>query len=352
MWEREDRYRGAVKESQPAGPASVEALRDTLREASGRADLEFDGVPRSLAGGFYAEMLRFSLADPPPGLVGQLVARIVPNATAGEWEATIQRSVAEQGFPTPDVRLSVGPTSPLGRYLIVMDLVDGRPPLDGLGARIVLTRLPRMARDLPGQLARLAAQLHALDPEPLSDRLEALRSTVPSSTAGFVEEQTAAATALGRNDLAAAGERLLATEPASQAAVISHGDLHPFNLLLTDSGPTLIDWTVARVADPGFTVAFTELVLANPPVALPAAGSALLRPVARSLARRFMAEYHALTTGTPGAVGPESLDWHRKVHALRILVELAGWEGAGNGPGPGHPWYLMEPLARRLLLAE
>ena len=59
-------------------------LLETLREATGRADLEFTAPPTPLAGGFYAEMLRFRLADPPAPLDRDLVARIVavPISTA------------------------------------------------------------------------------------------------------------------------------------------------------------------------------------------------------------------------------------------------------------------------------
>ena len=89
-----------------ANTPTTAALLATLREVTGRADLEFVAPPTPLSGGFYAEMLRFRLADPPADLDRELVARIVPNPAAGVWEATIQRAVADQGFPTPAVRLT------------------------------------------------------------------------------------------------------------------------------------------------------------------------------------------------------------------------------------------------------
>jgi len=75
----------------------------------------------------------------------------------------------------------------------------------------------------------------------------------------------------------------LTTEPTSTVRAITHGDLHPFNLLVTPDGPSLIDWTVARVAHPGFTLGFTDLMLANPPIPLPKVGAAMLRPVGRNI---------------------------------------------------------------------
>jgi aminoglycoside phosphotransferase (APT) family kinase protein len=328
---------------------STTLLLDTLRDATGRAGLEFTTGPTRLLGGFYAEMLRFRLADPPAGLDRDLVARIVPNPEAGAWEAAIQRAVADQGFPTPAVRLTVDETGPLGRYLIVMDAVDGQPPMAGLGIATIATQIPNLVRRLPDQLARIAADLHNLDAEPLAAQLDALHTTFPTTTAGFIEEQAVYAESLGRPDIAAVAARLVATEPPSSVRVITHGDLHPFNLLVTPAGTSLIDWTVARVAHPGFTIGFTDLMLANPPIPLPKAGAALLHPVGRNIAKRFLSTYRRLTDGTPAAVDDENLEWHRKVHALRILVELAGWDANGTRPTAGHPWLILERVAERSL---
>lgn len=329
-------------------PTTAELL-DALRDATGREDLEFVEPPERLTGGFYAEMWRFRLADAPYDLDRELVARIVPNPAAGAWESTIQRAVADQGFPTPAVRLTVAETSPLGRFVIVMDAVQGQPPMAGLGIGTIATQIPELVRHLPDQLAKIAADLHHLDPEPLSTQLAGLDAPFPLTTAGFIEEQAGYATALGRPDIAAAAGRLLAGEPASAQQMITHGDLHPFNLLVSADGPVLIDWTVARIADPGFTLGFTALMLANPPIPLPKAGAALLRPIGRNIAKRFLSTYRELTDGTPAAVDADNLDWHRKVHALRILVELAGWDANGTRPTRGHPWLILEPVAQQLL---
>jgi aminoglycoside phosphotransferase (APT) family kinase protein len=329
-------------------PTSSQLL-DTLRVVTGRRDLEYVAPPARLTGGFYAEMLRFRLADAPPDLDRDLVARIVPDPAAGEWESTIQRAVAEQGFPTPAVRLVVPPAAPLGRYLIVMDAIDGSPPMSGLGFGALAREIPTLVRGLPDQLANLAARLHGLDADVLGRELESLGHGVPTTTAGFVEHQMNRAEASGRPDLVAAGARLLAGAPSNEATVITHGDLHPFNVLLTDDGPMLVDWTVARVADPAFTVGFTELVLANPPIAVPGPVAAVLRRLGRNLAGRFVTTYRSLTDGTRAAVDRRRLDWHRDVHALRILVELAVWDAAGTRPSSGHPWLVLEPVAVRLL---
>lgn len=293
-------------------------------------------------------MLRFGLADPPAGLDGELVARIVPDPNLGAWEAQVQGYVAAQGFPTPRVRLTETADSPLGRWLIVMDHIDGTPPMAGLGIATIASQIPNLLRHLPDQLATISASLHSLDPEPLAEQLTGLDSRLPRTTAGFVEHQMTVADAVGDEALAAAGSVLLRTEPSSTARVISHGDLHPFNLLIADGNPVLIDWTLSRVAHPAFTIAFTDLMLSNPPIALPKAGRLALAPVTSSISRRFLRRYRELSPPV-GQVTAEELAWHRKVHALRILVELAGWDAAGTRPTHGHPWLLLEPVARREL---
>lgn len=329
-------------------PTSV-GLLETLREATGRPELDYTVDPVPLTGGFYAELLRFRLTDPPGHLAGDLVARIVPDSDHGAWEAAIQRHVADEGFPTPAVRLTAPATSPLGRHLVVMDHVDGHPPMAGLGLITVARQTPALIRRLPDQLARIAAQLHTVDPEPLAAELDALGGAIPTTTAGSITRHIDRAAALDRPDLVEAGHRLLDARPPVEAEVVTHGDLHPFNLLDTDRGPMLIDWTEARIADPAFTLGFTHLMLAHPPIALPRIGASLLAPVARDMARRFLRRYRALTDGTPAAVDTRRLDWHRDVHALRIVVSVAEWEATGSRPTSGHPWLVLEPIASALL---
>ncbi len=329
------------------GIDTADGLLATLRAATGRDGLAYAEPPVALQGGYYAEMVRFVLADPPADLAGVLVARIVPNPVTAAWEAALQRDVARQGFPTPAVRLVTGADTPLGRSLLVMDHVDGRSTLSGLHGLGILTQIPAVVRHLPDQLATLAARLHTLDPDRVAAELEALDGGIPTTTAGFVEAQLWLAATAERPELVAAAERLLAAEPPSTRRVISHGDLHPFNVLVTADGPVLIDWTVARVAHPGFTLGFTDLMLSHPPVELPGPGAAALGPLGRLLARRFHRTYRALAA-PQDQVSDEELAWHRNVHALRILVELAGWDAAGTRP-TSHPWLILEPVARRLL---
>lgn len=325
-----------------AGP-----LLDTLRAHVGDPSLRFAVGPTPLTGGFDAVLLRFRLAGSPAGLEGDLVARLPGSDAMGEWESTIQRHVAEQGFPTPRVRITAAPDGPLGRFLVVMDLVDGRPALEGVSTPQMLRRLPTLLRRLPDDLASTAARLHALDPAGLASELEAVASRhgLPVTVPEFVEREIEAARDAGRPEVADAGERLLARRPAGVVPVIAHGDLHPLNLLATPSGSVLIDWTLGRVADPAFSIGFADLVLGHPPLPSGAVGRAM-GVAAASIHRRFRATYRRLAAGTPGAVDDERVAWHRGVHGLRILSELARWEASGREVPSGHPWRSLAPVAR------
>ncbi len=323
-------------------------LLDSIRAATGIAQLELRHPPEHLSGGYYAEMVRFRLDGAPPELDRDLVARIVPNPATGRTEAAVQAYVADHGVATPRVRLTCPETSALGRFAIVMDLVDGRPPLAGIGGTALVRQLPLLVRGLPEQLAEVAARLHQIDPAPLEQELRALDTGVPVTATEFVELQLLGATVAGAPELVDAAEELLGHEPRSPARAVTHGDLHPFNLLERPDGPVLIDWTLAAVAHPAFTLSFTCLLLEHPPVELPRAARAGLRPVGRRMSRRFVDAYRRTSEDAAEHLDPEALDWHRRLHALRICVELAGWD-AGDGRPPHHPWTIMEPTARSVL---
>ncbi len=217
--------------------------------------------------------------------------------------------------------------------------------LAGLDGVRVVGQIPNLLRGLPDQLAGLAAALHALDADAVAAELDALGYGIATTSRGFVEAQLRLAAVAVRPDLVAVGEQLIATEPPGARRVISHGDLHPFNVLETSGGPVLIDWTVALVAHPGFTLGFTDLVLSNPPIDVPRAAAPALRWVGRRMARRFHRTYRSLASPAD-LVSVEELAWFRKVHELRIVVELAGWEAAGSMPRR-HPWLLMRPIVER-----
>jgi aminoglycoside phosphotransferase (APT) family kinase protein len=151
----------------------------------------------------------------------------------------------------------------------------------------------------------------------------------------------------GRPDLAGAARWLADHPPAPAPDVICHGDLHPFNLLADGARVTVLDWSTALLAPRAHDVAFTSLLLSEPPLHVPGWQRPLVRMFGRLLARRFVRGYQRQAATT---VGSGELRWHQAVVCLRALVEVAGWEHEGIADTrAGHPWLVSGPVfAQRL----
>ncbi len=320
-------------------------LLDALRTATDTPGLDYARPPERLTGGYWAELVAFRLAHAPADLDRELVARVMPDVALAHKETIVQRSVAAQGFPTPTVRLSGGTDSPLGRPFMVMDRADGAPLLDGLDGLTALVRVPRIAVRIPDTLGTIAAQLHRLDSEPV--RAE-LGPGTPTTIDELVDMLGNWAWTLGRGDLAGAARWLSANPPPPAPAVICHGDLHPFNVLVDQRGAvTVLDWSTALLAPATYDVAFTSLMLSEPPVAVPQPVRPVVYALGRWLTRRFCRQYERA-----GGVRVDAgaLAWYQGVVALRALVEVANWAAAGELESrAGHPWLVIGPaLAGRL----
>jgi len=320
-------------------------LIEVLRVAAGRPDLEYERPPEPLRGGFWAELLTFSLARPPDGWPAELVARLMPETQSAGKEMIVHRAVAAAGYPTPRVRASGGPDDGLGRAFIVMDRAAGRSALSGLDSGLTLAGVRRVLQ-VPGLLATVMAQLHALDPELVRGELETVREA-PVTVPGLLAAVARLAGEYGRPDLAAAAGWLADHPPRTAPDVICHGDLHPFNLLDDGGQVTVLDWSTALLAPRGYDAGFTALLLSEPPVRVPAWQRPLLRWFGRALARRFLRGYQRRAGTT---VKPGELSWYQGLVCLRSLVEVAGWVHDGMADThAGHPWLALGPaLARRL----
>jgi aminoglycoside phosphotransferase (APT) family kinase protein len=329
-------------------PASEEALLEVLRRRTGAPELRYARPPVRLTGGFWAEILAVRLEGAPPELDRELIVRIMPDETTAKRETIVQGGVVAQGFPAPPIRLAGGPDDGLGRAYMVMDHATGRPPLAGLEGRAFLADLPRTVTKLPDLLARVSAQLHALDPSPVRASLASMSGAVFDvwSALGYLERQALAA---DRPDLAGVASWMESQSPPVEPAVICHGDLHPFNLLVDGDMVTVIDWSVALVAHPAFDLGYTSMILAMPPLSMPRALRPIVRAGGRGMSRRFLKAYRRCAS-SPTEVTSGVLDWYAGLHCLRALVEAAGWVYAGTiAERQGHPWLTLAPeMASRL----
>lgn len=298
--------------------------------------------PTPLTGGFWASMYRLRLTGQPASVPSDVVFRIAPDAAMGAKELAVQRTVAEQGYPTPRVRLSGPADDGLGGTWSVMDFAAGSPPLNDLNGLAALRRAPGLLTGLPRQLATAMSALHALDPEPATSAIDGAAPTVAWRVDDLLDHFEGAAALLGRPDLVTAVQTLARTRPATGRTVICHGDLHPFNLLGDDDGrTTVVDWTGALRAEPAYDVAFTSMVLANPPLDAPRPLGAVISRVGRFLSRRFISTYRVMAPDNDLA----ALDWNRGLHGVRILIDGASRQARHGLDPAGHPFGALAPAA-------
>jgi aminoglycoside phosphotransferase (APT) family kinase protein len=216
---------------------------------------------------------------------------------------------------------------------------SGDRPMEGLDGELVARVMP--AADVAAR--EIAVQSHlskagyptpavrlAGEPGPHLDRAWMLMDRAP-----------------GRPLLAALARWLARSQPASNRFAICHGDLHPLNILTHSSGDTVIDWSATQITDPAYDIAYTQLLLGNPPLEAPRVLRPAITIAGRVLSRRFTRTYERLS-GSP--VEPDQLAWYATLHTLRIFTEVATWRAQGQlDQHRGHPfWALLEPLGRKV----
>lgn len=173
-------------------------------------------------------------------------------------EARMMTWVGEHGIPVPTVFDADGAD-------LVMERIDGRSLLDGLGERP--WRVPAVGRVL--------ANLHRrLDRVPIAPWMP----------------------------------QRYEPDPAVVRLGVLHCDLHPDNVMLGPRGPVLIDWTRSCAGDRGADLAQTWIVLAD--LGLPAGG------LERML--QLGARWVLLRTFARGVDRDEALRWLPRIAADRI----------------------------------
>jgi tRNA A-37 threonylcarbamoyl transferase component Bud32 len=177
-----------------------------------------------------------------PGQVVKLFKAGVP-ARLGKHEARMTRAAFAQGAPAPEV---YGEVNLDGRFGFVMRRFDG-PTLRDL----ILTKevTPEQAGTM---LATLYMSVHRTRPPP---KVVSLRDWIEAVSRQSVD-------VLPR-DIAAGVLELIDRLPVAEG--LCHTDLHPGNVIMTTSGPKIIDWVCAVRAHTVFDlgrchVSLTELV--------------------------------------------------------------------------------------------
>ncbi len=184
-----------------------------------------------------------------------------------EREALVMRHAREHGYPVPDV-LEVGPDS------LVLERIEGKTMFEALEER------PAAMDEHAGALAGLHDRLHAI-------------------------EAPAGLTAAGQ------GERVL------------HLDFHPANVILSPSGPVVIDWANARRGAPPLDVAMAWVICAT---------SSGVGRLGVEFADRFLAHFDrdAVLRHLPLAVERRLADGNVLDEERERIRELAADAGAGR----------------------
>lgn len=190
-----------------------------------------------------------------------------------EHEARVAQIVHNHGLPVPAFR---GTVEVNGRYGIIYERVIGTSMMDALVNR------PATAFRLMWTLAELQADLHQrtmieglpTQPQMLRDRILSVEpELLPPEVRDSVLEH------LDRMPV---------------GAQLCHGDFHPGNVILTDIGPVVIDWSFATNGNPLGDVAFSSLILskATPPDGKPLPW--ILDLFRQWLHRRYLKRYFQL----------------------------------------------------------
>ena len=165
--------------------------------------------------------------------------RVLRRARSGrviEGEARVMSYAREHGYPVPEIHeVRAGGTE------IVMERIEGPMMMD------VMMRKPWLMAHYSRELADLHDRLHVIPgPEWLPD---------------------------------AGGDRLV------------HLDLHPMNVMITATGPIVIDWPNAARGEPLLDVALTYVLFTCPRMPGPDLLNAAMQPVRRLMANTFAKRY-------------------------------------------------------------
>jgi aminoglycoside phosphotransferase (APT) family kinase protein len=318
-----------------------EVLLGVLSEHAG-VPQAFAEAPEPMTGGYWAAIYGFELAEPPDDLDGRLVLRVMPSADAAIVETTVQRTVADQGYPTPRVVLS-GTDAALGGAFMVMQRVDGVALLEGLGIGRALWNLPKTLRRVASQLSVASVQLHDLDPQPVTDALVLAGVDIASlGVTGRINEIRAAA----ETSLAGFDELLSWLDrgrPSLTPAVVCHGDIHPFNMLMTaDDSFNVLDWTNANLCRRELDVGFTAALLQCAPIAVPSIAKKSFGALTGALARRFIDTYRRMAP-----INLDVVEWFEVLQYGRCLAAVATTSTDDAIIGASHPFRISAPAMIR-----
>ena len=241
-------------------PDIADPLLADLRELLHAPNLAYTTPPQRLRGGAFALVYRFALREAPAPFNQPLVVRILRRggAHALQHETTIQRQLANLGYPAPPPLHGSESGGAIGLPYFIMPFAPGR--MAGLTNPLAA----------PRTLANLHLQLHRL-------AVPGGLTIAPSPTNPSLEDLAALLQQPAHQRYLPVLEWLRANQPPPSPPAICHFDLHPGNVLMSGGRVTgVLDWEFAALAEPAADVASTRLKVGT-----------LFDLAAPALARRF-----------------------------------------------------------------
>ena len=211
-----------------------------------------------------------------------------------DYESKVAHSIYEAGIPSPEPGevLDVN-----GRRGLIYERLEGVSMLQDLNAR------PRILLKHARTLAELQVQINQKSIHGLPSYKDRLRYDISNSA----------------HLSPALRERALAAlEALPNGENVCHGDFHPGNVILTDSGPIVIDWMTVCSGSRWTDVARTNLLLSIGPKGAGKLVSPLLRMAIRLYHWIYLRRYHALIPDT----NLESDHWAPIIAAARLNEDI------------------------------
>ncbi|MGB2710009.1 MAG: aminoglycoside phosphotransferase family protein [Conexibacter sp.] len=228
------------------------------------------------------------------------VLRLLRNPNARqqiEWEAAAMRATASSGVRVPAVREIVEVD---GRPGLVMERVEGKDMLAIVG------RKPWLVWSIGTTSGRLHAELNGVvAPEGLPWLRERMRQRIERSN---LVPPHIAERALAELDGLPDGDK------------VCHGDLHPGNIMQTDSAPVIIDWTNVARGDP--TADYVRTLLMIRMGSIPPGSPIVIRVGARFARRLILIAYERAYRRQRPIDAELVARWEGPVAAVRLTENI------------------------------
>jgi aminoglycoside phosphotransferase (APT) family kinase protein len=294
-------------------------LVDRLRRRADLHDVTFLDPPAAITGGYDTAIFSFRLAGAAPPWDAPLILRLFrpEYADRPRIEAAVQNAVADMGYPCPRVLLASAGDAIAGRPFIIMERVEGRQLIR------YITTPSRMTLRVTPILADAHARLHGIDVAALRDRLShdglGERDLEAMTFDAELADVGAVIASLTFDSLREALGWLVAHRPPPAAEVFCHGDFRPVNIMLRDDGQyAVVDWTLARFAEPEYDIARSVILWRRAPIDRTLVSGplrVLLGIGRRTLLWRYRRLYRALRP-----IDAERLRWYEAFDALRVVA--------------------------------